>query len=59
MKTNVALVMGSSLHHESDEMDLEIYVLFMSNYTQVARIFEINKNCYGPCYWLCWRQKMF
>jgi len=41
MKTNVALAMGSSLHHESYEMALEIYVLFTSNYTQVARIFEI------------------
>jgi hypothetical protein len=53
MKTNVALVMGSSLHHESYEMDLEVYVLFMSNYTQVARKVEINKNFYGPCYGLC------
>lgn len=44
MKTNVALVMGSALHHESYEMALDIYVLFTSNYTQVARILEINKN---------------
>jgi hypothetical protein len=57
MKTNVALAMESSLHHESYEMALEIYVLFTSDYTQVARILEINKNCYGPCYWVYQRQK--